>query len=120
MTAYSLESLIESHKELISSIIKLRKDPNEQTIHEYIKAYEYLSDVCKGFIETAKFQVYYHQLKEILDDAGIDPEKLRNIRVYCALKKLEFAIVDFVKEIRYPYKIDINTKIINIFLNNLA
>ena len=48
--------------------------------------------------------VYYHQLKDILDDAGIDTEKLRNISVYYALKTLECAIIDFVKEIRYPYK----------------
>ena len=104
MTAYSLESLIESHKELISSIIKLRRDTNEHTINEYMKAYEYLSAVCNGFIETAQFQVYYHQLKDILDDAGIDTEKLRNISVYYALKTLECAIIDFVKEIKYPYK----------------
>jgi len=104
MTAYSVESLIVSHKELISSIIKLRRDTNEQTINEYMKAYEYLSAVCNGFIETAQFQVYYHQLKDILDDAGIDTEKLRNISVYYALKTLECAIIDFVKEIKYPYK----------------
>lgn len=104
MSAYSLEALLKAPKDLLSSIIQLRREYNQHKINQYSQSYCYLSNVCNGYIETLPFQVYYKRLKQILDDAGIDQNKLGNNDVYVVLKKLESEINDFVKDIRYPYK----------------
>ncbi len=102
--AYSFQALLDAPKELMSSIIKLRREHTDDNIDGYHKTYQYLTNVCNGYIETAPFQVYYNQLKPILDDAGIDQQKLANSRIYNLLKNLNDAIVEFVKDIQHPYK----------------
>jgi hypothetical protein len=119
MSAYSSLALLDAHKNFFSTIIKLRRetDNNPCVIKEYHDSYDYLDKLMNCFVETAPFKNHYLELRTFLnqelhsnendnDDMVVLQKKLGNIKVYNLLQKMEGDIIEFIKDVESPYKMN--------------
>lgn len=113
MSAYSSLALLDAHKNFFTSIIKLRRetDNNPCVIKEYHDSYDYLAKLMDCFVDTATFKIHYLELKTLLvlddeNDISVLQTKLGNIKVYNLLNKMEADIIEFMKDIESPYKMN--------------
>jgi hypothetical protein len=117
MAAYSSLALLDAHKNFFTTIIKLRRetDTNSCVIKEYQDSYDYLDKLMNCFVETAPFKIHYLELKTFLNqelhlddnnNISVLQKKLGNIKVYNLLQKMEADIIEFMKEVESPYKMN--------------
>jgi hypothetical protein len=120
MAAYSSLALLDAHKNFFTTIIKLRRqtDTNSCVIKEYHDSYDELTKMMDCFVETAPFKIHYLELKTFLNqelhlddnnnisNISVLQKKLGNIKVYNILQKMEADIIQFVKDVKSPYKMN--------------